>query len=113
LAAAHDLFMTVQPVPKPATYDEYEAVKPLLIDTAGNPLKSAWCGRCQHSHFTVEPCAADVPYPQCGSTGVRCLRPSEHEAAAWHRGRVVAFDKLRDELEAAGYPQVAPWPAAG
>lgn len=99
----------VQPVPKPATYDEYEKVKPLLIDTTGAPLVNAPCARCGVPHFTVEPHADEVPCPQCGSRRARCVRPSEHEAAEWHAARIQAFDRLRDSREAAGEPQVAPW----
>ncbi len=98
-----------QPFPKPATFDEYEKVKPFLIDTAGAPLVSEWCDSCRHAHFTVDPCVSEVPCPRCGSTRLRCVRPSEHEAAAWHHERVEAIDLLRDALEAAGVPQVAPW----
>jgi|GEM_PF-2812775 len=105
----------VQAVPRPATWEEFEAIKPQLIDTLGSPLISEFCSRCRCNHFTVEPHLDEVPCPDCGSTAARCRRGSEHEASEWHKARREAFDRLRDELEAAGIPQVARWaePAAG
>lgn len=100
----------VQPVPAPATWAEYESIRPQLIDTLGRPLVSSWCDRCQCRHFTVDPCVAEVPCPSCGSTRARCVRPSEHEADSWHKERRARFEQLRDEREAAGIPQVARWP---
>lgn len=102
--------MSVQPVPRPSTVDEFEAVRHLLVDTLGRPLVSEHCGRCGSSHYTVEPHLDEVPCPQCSSAGKRCVRPSEHEATSWHRARVEAFDALRDAQEAAGRAQVARWP---
>jgi len=103
--------MTItQPMPKPETWAEFQTVKPRMIDTLGRPLVSEFCPGCAVTHFTVEPCVAEVPCPDCGSTKTRCMRPSEHEAAAWHAARIDAFDQLRDEREAAGLPQVAIWP---
>lgn len=101
----------VQPMPMPLTWEEYERAKPQMIDTRGRLLVSAVCSRCRVAHFTVEPCASDAPCPSCGSTAARCTRPSEHDAAEWHAARVTAFNQLRDELEAAGLPQVAVWGA--
>jgi len=99
-----------QPVPRPATVDEYQRIRPQLIDTTGRPLVLARCPRCRHEHFTVEPCAAEAPCPRCGSTAARCIRPSGHEADSWHTERVTAFDRLCDARAAAGLPQVARWP---
>lgn len=99
----------VQPVPAPSTQSEYAAIRHLLIDTAGAPLRVTHCARCRVEHFTVEPHLDEVPCPACGSVHARCVRPSGHDAAAWHRDRVAAFDRLRDEREAAGVAQVAPW----
>jgi len=99
-----------QPMPKPATDREYEQVKSRMIDTAGRPLVSAFCTRCRHEHFTVEPCAGEAPCPRCGSTASRCRRPSGHDAAAWHGARAAAFEALCASREAAGIPQVARWP---
>lgn len=102
--------MMTQPMERPDTWAEYEAAKPRMIDTQGRPLVSEPCPRCQTTHFTVEPCVAEVPCPDCGSTGLRCVRPSGHAAAEWHAARIVAFDQLRDDREAGGIPQVARWP---
>ena len=98
-----------QPVSKPQTLEEYERIRPLMIDTWGRPLVSEWCGACRSRHFTVQPCAGAVACPRCGSRRVRCLRPSGHEADSWHRDRQAAYDRHCDELEAAGRPQVARW----
>lgn len=98
-----------QPMPRPATWDQYAAARPSMIDTLGRPLELAFCSACQVEHFTVEPCLAMVPCPQCGSTRSRCVRPSAHEAAGWHAARIEAFDELRDRLEANGIAQVAKW----
>lgn len=103
----------VQPMPKPLTWDEYERAKPRMIDTYGRLLVSRMCSRCRVTHFTVEPCVSDVPCPTCGSIAARCTRPSEHDATEWHTARVTAFNQLRDELEAAGLPQVAIWGTPG
>ena len=102
--------MITQPMDRPDTWAEFEAVKPRMIDTLGRPLISEWCSGCGASHFTVEPCVSEVPCPDCGSTRLRCLRPSGHEAAEWHASRIAAFDRVRDEREAAGMAQVALWP---
>lgn len=99
----------VQPVPRPTTRAEYEAVKSQMVDTLGRPLVIERCAQCRCDHFTVEPHLAEVPCPDCGSTATHCLRGSEHEASEWHKARVEAFDQLRDEREAAGVPQVAKW----
>lgn len=101
---------TTQPMPKPATVDEYERIRGELIDTLGNPVVRAWCQKCRCEHFTVDPCVAEVPCPRCDSRAMRSRRPSGHEAGSWHAERVKAFDRLRDEMEAAGMPQVAKWP---
>ena len=102
--------MITQPMMRPDTWAEFEAVKSRMIDTHGRPLVSEYCSTCGTSHFTVEPCVSEVPCPTCGSTKARCMRPSEHEAAGWHADRVALFDQLRDEREAAVLPQVAVWP---
>ena len=103
--------MTIaQPFPKPETVDEYQQLRPQMIDTLGRPLVLGPCAVCRRPHFTVEPHASDVPCPDCGSVAARCVRPSEHEASAWHKARVRAFDALCDEREAAGLPVVARWP---
>lgn len=102
--------MPRQPMPKPATIDEYRRVRPQMIDTAGRPLVLAPCASCGREHFTVEPCAHEAPCPRCGSTAGRCRRPSGHDAAEWHAERVAVFESLCDEREAAGLPQVARWP---
>lgn len=99
-----------QPMPRPQTYAEYERARPHMIDTTGRPLELAWCHPCNREHFTVEPHAADAPCPRCKATTGRCIRPSGHEADAWHKGRLDAFHALCDALEAAGHPQVARWP---
>lgn len=105
--------LIIQPVPRPATVDEYERIKHQLIDTHGNPLVTKDCPACRHSHFTVEPCATEVPCENCGSTRARCLRPSEHESGSgWHKVRRDAFEALCAAREAAGLPQVARWPDA-
>lgn len=101
--------MITQPMRRPETTAEYEAMKPWMIDTHGKPLISAYCADCRTTHFTVEPCIREVPCPDCGSTTIRCRRPSGHDAA-WHASRVAAFDELRDQRDAAGVPQVAVWP---
>lgn len=98
-----------QPFAAPATWAEFERIKPLLIDTHGNAAVSALCGKCRVRHFTVEPHAADAACPRCGSTAAHCQRPSGHDAAGWHRERVEVFDALRDDLQAQGHPQIAPW----
>lgn len=100
---------TIQSFPCPATWDEFEATKSQLIDTLGRPLVSEWCAACRCSHFTVEPHLSQVPCPDCGSTATRCVRGSGFEAAEWHKARRDAFDRLRDQLEASGVPQVARW----
>lgn len=102
--------MIVQPYPRPATIKAYLQIRDQLIDTHGNPLVREPCARCAHTHYTVEPCAHEVPCPVCGSTRARCLRPSEHEAATWHRERQDALEALCAEREAQGLPQVARWP---
>lgn len=102
--------MITQPMTRPETWVEFQAVKPRMIDTHGSPLVSEFCAACGANHFTVEPCVSEVPCPDCGSIRARCVRPSEHEAAAWHASRIAAFDRLRDEREAAGLVQVAAWP---
>ncbi len=102
--------MITQPMTRPETWDEYLAMKPRMVDTLGRPLVSELCSDCGTKHFTVEPCVSEVPCPECGSTSLRCIRPSEHEAAEWHASRIAAFDQLRDEREAAGIAQVAIWP---
>ena len=79
--------MVFQPMPKPATWGEYLAVRDRMIDTHGRALISAWCARCRAFHFTVEPCYAEIACPTCGSRAARCRRPSEHEAPAWHHER--------------------------
>lgn len=102
--------MTVfQPVPKPATVGEYLAVRHRLVDTNGDPLVLAHCAPCRGEHFTVEPCLKQIRCPDCKSTAQRCHRPSGHDADTWHKARIEEFDRLRDELEAAGHPQVAKW----
>ena len=103
--------MIVQTVPRPTTWAEYEAVKSQLVDTLGGPLVSEYCARCRCAHFTVEPHLSEVPCPDCGSTATRCLRGSGFEASGWHKARVLAFDQLRDDREAAGIAQVARWAA--
>lgn len=100
----------VQPIPAPTTWAEYELIRPQLVDTLGRPLVSAWCDSCQCRHFTVDPCMAEASCPVCGSTRARCVRPSGHEADSWHKDRRDRFEQLRDEMEAAGIPQVARWP---
>lgn len=102
----------VQPMPMPATFEQYCLARPRMIDTAGRPLALSHCPRCRREHFTVEPHADEVPCPVCGSTSARCARPSEWEAASWHRGRTRAFEALCSARQAAGIPQVAPWPTA-
>lgn len=99
----------VQPVPRPRTTEEYLQIRPQLIDTHGHPLRREHCSRCDHTHFTVEPCAADVPCPGCGSTRARCLRPSGHDNVEWHQARREAFEALCSQREAEGLPQVARW----
>lgn len=102
--------LITQPMSRPETWAEFEAVKAQMIDTHGNPLVSSFCTACRTNHFTVEPCVSEVPCPDCGSVKTRCIRPSEHDAAEWHVSRIAAFDELRDEREAAGHAQVALWP---
>lgn len=102
----------VQPVPRPATLKEYEQIRHKLIDTHGNPLAREFCASCNHIHYTVEPCAREVPCPSCGSRRARCVRPSEHDNVEWHRARQDAFEALCAEREAAGLPQVARWAEA-
>lgn len=102
--------LVVQPVPRPATVEEYLAVRPLMVDSHGAPLVTARCGACGVEHFTVEPCAAEVRCPRCGSTAARCRRPSGHDAAAWHSARWVELDRVSSEREARGLPAVARWP---
>jgi len=99
-----------QPVPRPATVGEYLAIRDHLVDTHGNPLRLIDCPGCSRQHFTVEPCAAEVPCPSCGSRTGRCRRPSEHDASEWHADRHAAFEALCSDREAAGIPQVARWP---
>lgn len=102
-----------QPIVKPATIDEYLAVRHALIDTHRRPLVVVPCAHCGREHFTVEPCAHEVPCPTCGSTASRGRRPSDHDAAAWHTERVNALEALCAQREAAGSPQAARWPEPG
>lgn len=101
-----------QPMPKPTTYEEYLRLRPSMIDTAGQALELFNCRRCAREHFTVEPCADEAPCPRCGSTAARCHRPSGHDADTWHTSRILAYESLCAEREAAGIPQVARWPDA-
>ena len=38
-----------------------------------------------------------VECPDCHSTRKRCMRPSGHEASAWHKSREVLFDQVNAE----------------
>lgn len=102
--------MITQPMTKPETMAEFEAMKSRMIDTRGRPLASEFCSDCGTTHFTVEPCVSEVPCPDCGSRRLRCIRPSGHDATEWHASRIAAFDEIRNDREAAGIAQVAVWP---
>lgn len=110
MTAYANLGMRRQPMPRPATFDEYLRIRPQMIDTTGQPLVLTSCESCKRQHFTVEPCAVEAPCPRCGSAAGRCRRPSGHNAASWHTERVVVFEELCNAREAAGLPQVARWP---
>lgn len=101
--------MMFQPVTKPKTWGEFFKVRPLMVDTFGNPLVSEYCARCRDEHFTVEPHIDEIVCPECGSIALRCHRPSGHDAANWHKRRFDELDRLGDEREAAGLPAVARW----
>lgn len=102
--------MITQPMTKPETIAEFEAMKSRMIDTRGRPLASEFCSDCETTHFTVEPCVSEVPCPDCGSRRLRCIRPSGHDATEWHASRIATFDEIRNDREAAGIAQVAVWP---
>ncbi len=101
---------TVQPVPRPRTVADFEKIRPLMVDTLGRPLRSSFCTVCGCSHFTVEPHVSEIPCPRCKSTGIRCQRPSGHDADSWHIERFEELDRISDERAAAGIAVVAPWP---
>lgn len=98
-----------QPFLKPATRDEYERIKPQLVDSSGKPLESVFCSACGVKHFTVEPCLVAVRCPSCGSVAARCRRPSGHDTN-WHADRVAELERVTRGRDAAGLPVVAPWP---
>lgn len=53
----------VQPVPAPSSPDEYARIRPLLIDTHGQPLVTIDCGPCGGRHLSVEPVHGRHPLP--------------------------------------------------
>lgn len=100
-----------QPVPAPSSPEEYARIRPLLIDTHGQPLVTIDCGPCGGRHLSVEPCVADIPCPTCASTGPRCRRPSEHDTDAWHAARLKLRTRILDQREYDGQPVPARWPS--
>lgn len=105
----------VQPVNPPATRAEFVVLRDTgqLVDLAGKPIRLMDCHLCQGQHLGKEPCHTLIRCPDCHSTARHCHRPSEHEAAGWHAGRIEAMEALIDRLVAEGETRIAaPWPRA-
>ena len=78
-----------QPMPRPATLDEYLRIRPQMIDTTGAHLVLTSCESCKRQHFTVEPCAAEAPCPRCGSTETANLHEAQLKGKIKDRKSVV------------------------
>lgn len=107
----------VQPVGPPAS--RAQAVEwfnaGVLVDSAGRTLDSRSCVLCGGVHWGGEPCFREVRCPNvdCQSTGLRCRRPSEHDASDWHKARREAFEaECRRRIAAGDLTLPAPWPPA-
>lgn len=88
MTAYANLGMRRQPMPRPATFDEYLRIRPQMIDTTGQPLVLTSCESCKRQHFTVEPCAVEAPAraaarPPADAGGHPATTPRAGTPSAW------------------------------
>ena len=112
-AASNVTRARTQPVPAPGSVTALEELLAagVLVDLAGRPLRARPCGHCGAS--TVgETCPWSLRCPGCGAgPGSPCRRPSGHNAAELHTGRVAAAAEIDVRRELDGDPTLpAPWP---
>ena len=79
-----------------------------IIGMTGLPVALRLCEKCRRCNTFGETCPASLRCPTCGSTAVRCRRPSGHDAAEWHRARL----KAAADVDAARGGRRRPGPAA-
>ncbi len=79
-----------------------------IVGMTGLPLALRLCEKCRRCNTFGETCPASLRCPTCGSTAVRCRRPSGHDAAEWHRAPL----KAAADVDAARGGRRRPGPAA-
>jgi len=104
-------------VTQPRRADTIEELRAMaageIVGMTGLPLALRLCEKCRRCNTFGETCPASLRCPTCGSTAVRCRRPSGHDAAEWHRARLKAAADVDAAREAAGDPVLPPrWPEA-
>lgn len=105
-----------QPVPRPHLRADYLALidAGVLVDLAGRLLRWRSCPYCgEYPLAEGVTCPIQMACPSCDAPAgrSRCRRPSGHDTASLHTGRVQAAHRRDEERIAAGDLSLpAPWP---